>query len=39
MGELDNVLNAKITRTCEKILIRQMHYYEEVLKTFDLMVV
>jgi hypothetical protein len=33
MGELDNFLNAKITRTRKKISISQTHYYLEVLKT------
>jgi hypothetical protein len=34
MGKLDNFLNAKITRACEKISITPMHCCLEVLKTF-----
>ena len=38
MGELDNFLNAKITRTDEKISISQTHYCQEVLNNFDFLV-
>jgi hypothetical protein len=38
MGELDNFLNAKITRTRDKITISQTHYCREVLKKFDFLV-
>jgi hypothetical protein len=38
IGQLDNFLNAKITKTCEKISINQTHYYLEVLNTFDFLV-
>jgi hypothetical protein len=38
MGELDNFLNAKITRAREKIFVSQTHYCLEVLKIFDFLV-
>ena len=38
MGELDNFLNAKFTRTAEKITVSQTHYCEEMLQTFDFVV-
>jgi hypothetical protein len=38
MGEFDNFLNAKITRTREKISINQTYYCKEVLTTFDFLV-
>jgi hypothetical protein len=38
MGELDNFLNANITRTAEKITVSQTHYCQEVMETFGFLV-
>ena len=38
MGELDNFLNAKITRTREKITVCQTHYCRSILEHFQFLV-